>query len=116
MEIEQQTDGDVHQLEVAEELGLMDWQDFFDSFYFDEETSVDEQIEAKRVFADMMFVSNIHCLLIGDLEASIRKLTGKAPFVNGFQKTGTLVLMDFQCGCNHLPAQSVCLFEKRVHF
>jgi hypothetical protein len=111
MKIEKQADWEVKEFEVTQKLSLVDRENFFDCFYFDEETVVDQQIKTQRVLPDMMFVSNIHRLLAGDLKATIRKFTVETPFVNGFQQSRTFIPMHLQRGSDHLPTQPVSLFK-----
>lgn len=60
MEIDEQSDGDVQQFHVAQQLRLVDRQDFFHGLGFHEHATLDQQIEAQRLFSSEAFVFNRH--------------------------------------------------------
>jgi len=49
VEIDEQTNGDVEQLHVAKELRLMNRHNLIHGFQLEEETALNEKIEAKRL-------------------------------------------------------------------
>jgi hypothetical protein len=67
MEIDEQSDRDVQQFHVAQQLRLVDWQDFFHGLGFHERATLHLQIEAQRLFPREPFVFNRHELLADTL-------------------------------------------------
>ena len=75
MEIDQQAEGNIQQLHVAQQLCLVDWQDGFDCLEFDEKTSVDEQIEPQLLCEHEVFVIDDDFLLVDRGNAPELELT-----------------------------------------
>ena len=68
MEIDEQSDGDVQQFHVAQQLRLVDWPDLFHGLGFHQHATLDQQIEAQRLFSREAFVLNRHEFLINTFQ------------------------------------------------
>jgi hypothetical protein len=60
MKIDEQSDGDVQQFHIAQELRLVDRQDFLHGLGFHEYATLHQQIEAERLFPREAFVFDRH--------------------------------------------------------
>jgi hypothetical protein len=68
MEIDEQSDGDVQQFHVAQQLRLVDWQHFFYGLGFHEHAAFHQQIKAQRLFPREAFVFDRHEFLADTLQ------------------------------------------------
>ena len=46
VKVDEEAQGQSHQLQICDHLGLMDWQKAFHRFDFDDQLAVDQQIDA----------------------------------------------------------------------
>jgi hypothetical protein len=115
IEVYQQTDRNVHELHVAQELRLMNREEPLSRFALHQDTTLDQNIEPERLFTSEAFIINRYYPLCLRPEMTKLELAKKAPLIDGFYKAGSLVLVHFNRCTDDRPGQTVRLGELRMH-
>jgi hypothetical protein len=95
VEIDEEADRNIQEFHVAEELCLVDGKDLLRGFHFDENTTLNENVEAERLFAGEAFVLDLHALLADAVELAEFQFLQQAPLVDGLDKSRAFVTVDF---------------------
>jgi hypothetical protein len=115
VKVDDQAQGHVEQLHVAEADGLVDGQNSFDRFDFDKEATTRKHVEPERLLELQALVLDLDLLLCHGRDASQLKLSGQALFVNAFQKAGTEYSMNLDCRSDYLSRQFISSGEMTMH-
>lgn len=105
----------MQKLHVAEQLCLMNRKDARDCLAFDEHATFDQEVEAKHAFAHEAFVEDRNGALGLDRKAPQRQFTGEAPFINRFEQSRPLVLMNFNRRGDDLSGQCFGISRPGAH-
>ncbi len=93
----------------------MDRKHRFNRFDFNEQATIDQQVEAESDGPLELFVANDHIGLVFDLKTTNFELHRQTPFVDRFEKARSFVLVHFNGTANHIVGYSSGLGEKRMH-
>jgi len=115
MEVDEEAYGNIQQLHVAEQLGLVDGENGLDRFDFDQDAVVNQQIEAERFLTGEALVFDDDLLLADGGKASKLKFPGQTPFVNGFHQSRPLVTMHLDGRADDRLGQAGGFVVERVH-
>jgi len=115
VKVHEETDGDIQELHVTEELGLVDGKDVFDRFEFDQKTVVDEEVEAEWLFEGVALVLDGNDLLANAGNLAQIKFATQAFFVNGFNQAWAFQTVDFDGSADDFVREFVGFNEKRMH-
>jgi hypothetical protein len=102
MEVEHQPQRHVQQFHITQQLGLVDRQDGLDGLEFNQETTLDQQIEPQRLLEHVVLVVDDDLLLLESGDASELEFTQEAPFVDALQQSRPHDPVHFDGGANDL--------------
>jgi hypothetical protein len=115
VEVDNQAQGNVQELHMAYDLGLVDGQNLLHGFDFEQETAFRQQAELQALFKGDVFVFDRHLMLPGGVNASEPEFVNQAFLIDAFQQTGSQRAMHFYRGSNDIPAKAICFLEAVVH-
>ena len=90
MKIDQKANRNVQQFHVAEQLGLMNRQDFVDRLQFEQQAILDQHVKAQRLLEDEPLVLNFDDALIDRSHLTQAQFAPEALFINAFDEAGPL--------------------------
>lgn len=94
VEVDEKPDRHIQQLHVTHKLGFVDRENGLHRFGFNQNTLINQQIEAEWFFTSKAFVRDGDLLLGNGRQTSQFKFFGETPFVNRFHQPRPLVAMD----------------------
>lgn len=95
MEVDEEADGQAEELEVGDDLRLMDREQSFDSFDFDDHAVLHHDVEAVAAVEGEAFVVKGDGELTLEAEFTQRELMRQAVLVRGLEKPRPEVAVDF---------------------
>lgn len=111
--IDQQSDGDMQQPQIGQNLFCMNWVQLFDRFYFDDKPIFDQQIDARN-FAKFDTVKNdIDRPLSINFIPHHRQSTRQQRLIDAFQQAGSDFAVQPHGNANQIVRD---LMDMRSHF
>ena len=95
VKVDEQPNRDIGQFHVAQELSLVDGENFLHGLCFHQSAIFDQQIKPQRFFAGEALVGNQDDLLAQAGQPAQFKLFRQTPFVDGFDQAGCFVAVHF---------------------
>ena len=115
IEVDQEADGDVEELHVAEELGFVDGEDLLDGLGFNKDAIFNQEVETERFFAGGSFVVDLDGFLRDAVQLADFHFAHQAPLVDGFEEPGTLVAMHLDRSTDNGFGERGGFVEQGVH-
>jgi hypothetical protein len=115
VKVKNETNGNVHQLHVAEELGLVDGQNLLHRLEFQQEAILNQNIESQGFVKHQPFVFDPYQALIHRPDLAQAHLVHQAPLVDAFEETRPFNPMNLNGRANGGVAQLIGLLVKRMH-
>ena len=115
VEVDEEADGNVQQLHVAEELRLVNWQDLLRSFGFHQDAVFNQHVEAERLLSSEPFVLDLHGFLADAVQFPKLQFLQQTPFINRLDEPRAFVAMDFDCSSDDEFSEARGFGELGVH-
>jgi hypothetical protein len=115
VKVKNQPDGNVQQLHVTQELGLVDGQYLLHALEFQQQAKLQEKVEPQRLLKDQPFVLDLHFPLIHRGNAAKAQFPHQAALVDAFEQARPFDAMNLNGRANGFTAQFVSLCVKRMH-
>jgi hypothetical protein len=115
VEVDEQAEGDVHELHLTHQLSLVDRENLRDDFELNEEAVIHQQIQAEGFLEGVSLVFNGNDKLLGGSDILEKQFPHQAFFVDRLNETRAFEAMDFDGRSDHLAAQLIGALEFRMH-
>lgn len=111
MEFDDQSERDIQELHVAEQLCFVNRQNLLHRLELKQKASLDKNVEAQGFIKHQSFLFNPDKALIDGSDMAQLELTHQAPFVDAFNQTWPFETVNFYCRSNGRAAQLVSLLK-----
>jgi hypothetical protein len=115
VEVDQQAQRHIEQFHVAEQLRLMNRQNFLHRLQFQQQAFFNKNIQAQRFLKNHSFVFNFHVTLGNARNAPQIEFTHQTLFINAFDQPRPLQAMNFDSRADDLTAQSMRFQIEEMH-
>lgn len=100
MEVDEEADGQAHELEVRDELGFVDGEEAVHGFELEDHTALHEEVEAVTAVEGETFVAERDGELTLDVRAAEGELMREAVLVRGFEQPRPEVAVDLDASAD----------------
>jgi hypothetical protein len=87
----------------------------FDRFKFDNQTILNDEIQAKRFFENQSFIIDGYWLLIQNIDATQCEFSTETAFINAFDQPGAEDAVNFDCCAYYRMAELVRILKQWMH-
>lgn len=115
VEVDDQTEGNIQQFHVAQQLGLMDWQYLLNTLKLKQQTTLDQNVKSQRFIKDQTLVLDLDKTLIDCGDFAQLEFAHQTPFIDAFNQTRSFQAMNLDGRANDEAAQLISLLEKNMH-
>jgi hypothetical protein len=115
VEVYYQPKWNFQQLHIAQQLRLMDRQDFLNALKLQQQTSLDQYVKSQRLVKYQPFILDFDQALIHGSDLAKLQFAHQTSFIDTLNQARPFEAMHLYGGANYHPAHLISLLEKWMH-